>query len=1586
MKKMDYAVIISDSVLPVLKHAGRQLSLSSFAGIILLMLFGYNTLFSQGNCVLACHGAQVSLGADCTAEVPASMIGDTSECPGGGFIVYVYTLSGDTLPGAIVTEAEIGMTLIASLVDTITGNSCWSYITVADKMKPTLFCVDDTLSCLDMLVFPEGNFNQTQMQGEIFSNLGSTADFALFTAAGAFNNIGAGTVVTGDVGTHVGAFNAFPPGILIGDQHVADGVSAQAAADVLVAYSYFASLTCGAVIGTTLGNNQILTPNIYCTGAASSLNGDLILDAENDPNALFIFQIGGALSTSTFSNVILINGASLCNVFWQINGAFSLGDGSVFIGTILANGALSFLQGASLQGRGLSTAGAISLMNNIVTIPSLCYTGPNAFDNCSDVEIILVDETSELLCDSFLIKRVTRTYIARDESGNESVPCTVNFYLRRIDFSLIDFPDSLTVADGTALQCDVPFADTNNDGIPDPEDDLLLPGTGAPSINGVPIFPDFIGLCNAMVTFNDVVLPSIGCVRKIMRVWTVNEWHCMGETDTLYVQLIEIVDDEGPEITCPASFTNTTTGNSCTATIQLPPALVDDACSAIVTVTVAYPGGFSPTNGGAFVSLPVGTNIITYTAYDQCYNSSSCTMTITVADLTPPIAVCDQHTIVSLTLGGPNGLTKVDASVFDDGSYDACGPVTFRASRMNSCIDYDWTTEGAGVDDIPNGLINSKDKGTVLRTKVPFSCCDAGAGPIMILLEVTDASGNTNSCMVEVEVQDKIPPTITCPEDITISCEFPLDLNNLDIFGGVVQNNQQQQEFCVYDPGNPDADLQGFVCGLGGLVIDNCSVDISVNVVADINQCGVGVVTRTFIASDANGSRSCQQRIYIEDFNPIDGDLIDWPDDYIGVECSEGTEPDDLPAPYDRPRLEDDACSMVAMSHEDLVFDFADGACFKILRTWKVIDWCLFDENGGIVLGENYWEYIQVIKVMNQFGPEFITSQPLIELCNNIDCGGLFVELIQQAEDDCTPDELLQWSYAIDLDNDGTIDVGPLGGFGPEINASGIYPLGTHRIVYSFEDRCGNRTVAEQLLNLVSCKAPVPVCINGLSTDLMAVDTDGDGIGDAGMVTIWASDFDASSYHPCGSYFTLSLAADTTVKSLTFDCSHVGLGQVPVSLYVTDLLGNQAWCETYIIIQDNMDICPDTAGLLGTITGKVSTETSDNILNVAIELGGSTLVPINTNQSGTYTFPSMPIGGSYIVKPVKNNDYKNGVSTLDLVHIQKHLLGIKALESPYKRIAADANDSKSISAVDLIELRKLILGIYTELPNNSSWRFVDKDYVFPDPYNPWMQFWPESQTLNPLPSGMSHADFFGIKIGDVNNTVKANAQSISPRGSGDKLNLVIDDTKVEAGTSIEIPVYAGSAYSIEGMQFSLDVDHSLTLRNVIAGQMDVTNENFAFLNNEILTSSWNTAEGLYVNDAQPLFTLVMDVSESVRLSEVMSIAIDPTYPEAYSTNNDILGLKLSFRGAENLVSFELLQNEPNPFSNKTSIGFTLPANGQATLTVFDLAGRELLNVPVAGLKGLNKVEISRSQLGAQGMMYYQVQFEGYTATKKMLIL
>src|SRR5678816_2070753 len=140
MKKTDFSVSLRDGVRKRLKQYSRLLSLSLSASLLLLTLLWQNPAFSQGNCSLGCHGAQVSLGIDCTAEITVAMIADTSQCTNGDFIVYVITLQGDTLPDATVTGANIGQTLIASVYDNISGNSCWSYITVQDKLPPQMDC------------------------------------------------------------------------------------------------------------------------------------------------------------------------------------------------------------------------------------------------------------------------------------------------------------------------------------------------------------------------------------------------------------------------------------------------------------------------------------------------------------------------------------------------------------------------------------------------------------------------------------------------------------------------------------------------------------------------------------------------------------------------------------------------------------------------------------------------------------------------------------------------------------------------------------------------------------------------------------------------------------------------------------------------------------------------------------------------------------------------------------------------------------------------------------------------------------------------------------------------------------------------------------------------------------------------------------------------------------------------------------------------------------------------------------------------------------------------------------------------------
>ena len=195
--------------------------------------------------------------------------------------------------------------------------------------------------------------------------LRSTSGFVVFTSAGALHNDGV-TKLYGDYGTHVGS-NTGDSLTIIGNTHITNATTLQAKVDLDSVYTEIVAMTCDSTIGTPLGNNRVLSGDlIYCMTTAVTLTGNLYLDAQSDPDKIFIIKIDGALSTATNSAIILLNGASACNVFWQINGAVELGIASSFKGNIIANGAISLLKSASMDGRALSKAGAINLNNNLV--------------------------------------------------------------------------------------------------------------------------------------------------------------------------------------------------------------------------------------------------------------------------------------------------------------------------------------------------------------------------------------------------------------------------------------------------------------------------------------------------------------------------------------------------------------------------------------------------------------------------------------------------------------------------------------------------------------------------------------------------------------------------------------------------------------------------------------------------------------------------------------------------------------------------------------------------------------------------------------------------------------------------------------------------------------------------------------------------------------------------------------------------------------------------------------------------------------------------------------------------------------------
>jgi gliding motility-associated-like protein len=222
-------------------------------------------------------------------------------------------------------------------------------------------------AALITFIFPMLSFAQAP-------NLGLARGFVLYTGNGALDNVATSTI-TGHIGTHDGAITGFnPPTVVNGNIEWNNSVTAQCLIDVKEVYDELKA-TPPTVTNHTpaFGGGEILFAGVYNIGGAGSIAGEMTLDAQGDPNAIFIFQFGGAFTTGASSTVYLVNGASACNVFWASEAAISMAASTDIKGTLISkSGAVSMGVNGKLHGRMLTVNGAVNVYQVEITVVDCC--------------------------------------------------------------------------------------------------------------------------------------------------------------------------------------------------------------------------------------------------------------------------------------------------------------------------------------------------------------------------------------------------------------------------------------------------------------------------------------------------------------------------------------------------------------------------------------------------------------------------------------------------------------------------------------------------------------------------------------------------------------------------------------------------------------------------------------------------------------------------------------------------------------------------------------------------------------------------------------------------------------------------------------------------------------------------------------------------------------------------------------------------------------------------------------------------------------------------------------------------------------
>jgi hypothetical protein len=400
------------------------------------------------------------------------------------------------------------------------------------------------------------------------------------------------------------------------------------------------------------------------------------------------------------------------------------------------------------------------------------------------------------------------------------------------------------------------------------------------------------------------------------------------------------------------------------------------------------------------------------------------------------------------------------------------------------------------------------------------------------------------------------------------------------------------------------------------------------------------------------------------------------------------------------------------------------------------------------------------------------------------------------------------------------------------------------------------------------------------------------------------------------------------------------------------------------------------------IGGTIETEAGQGVNKVMVDLNIGAATEL-TDIAGKYLFDNITAGSDYTVTPMLDTLPANGVTTFDMVLIMRHILNVQLLDSPYKIIAADANRSGTITTLDLVAIRRIILVVEEGFPNNTSWRFVDKDFIFPDPADPFSSGFPEFISYPDLQMSELETDFIAVKIGDVNNSADVSLSGeLSPRTTTENLVFLTTDRKLEPGQLYEIPFY-GDGRAVSGYQFTIELRDGLELEEVIPGVAGAENFGRALLADGALTVSWNEASPRHLGQEERQFGLLLRAEKAAMLSELLEVSSRYTQAEAYGAGGELLGIQIAFSDSAE-QGFALYQNIPNPFTGATRIGFRLPEASPATLTVMDATGRVLAIINGTYGEGYHEVEVKN--LSGAGVLYYQLNTPLHSATRKMVLL
>lgn len=741
------------------------------------------------------------------------------------------------------------------------------------------------------------------------------------------------------------------------------------------------------------------------------------------------------------------------------------------------------------------------------------------------------------------------------------------------------------------------------------------------------------------------------------------------------------------------------------------------------------------------------------------------------------------------------------------------------------------------------------------------------------------------------------------------------------------------------------------------------------------DDCSQGKISRLWTFTNRCG-KTFQTRQLLIIKSRSDFEVVFPADIVLDCTMSNQFDPNDLPFPL----IKDAETEDMEILYQDSLIQDTSSSCKVLLRKWELFDRCVAKSpspvrpdiilNDSLVAdrlerycvyralkdnGDGYMQYHQLIRFVDLTPPVIHLRDTMLEATN--DCKAKSFTIFPDWSDNCSPREsiLIEASLKQATGDDRQLMVNP-GIIIPEGLNAGEYILNVRG-----RDLCGNSDTVTSKIVILDGSAPQVFC--GNSTIPLTLPA-------SGQMNIYARDFDAGSLAGCsGGSLRFSFSQDPVDSIRTLTCDSIGVRSY--TLWISNKNNKQSPCQVVLQVNSQPNVCfPSNEFQIG---GTITTGQQKGILQVNVKLE-PTMLSVVTDANGHYQSPVLKGGLDYTIRPQKQDVPTNGISSIDLLVMEKHILGQAVLTDPYLLIAGDINQSGSITVSDLIELRRLILGNITVFSKNESWNFIPANYTFPDPSNPWI--YPRVIEVKNLNQPFPDLNFIGIKTGDVNYSATVNAKGLESRNNDIiDLNIILEISPEGQQLKIYTPMPVAG---ITAMQMGFSIDGYADELKYAGGQLKLEKEEVNVQMGHRCVMAWVDPNGKDLNTTEPI--LIFDLIGSSK----------PVRPHLLTS--DLFSSFLYFNRKEYSINWQQKNDKinpskiyPNPSKEEVNIDFFVEKTAPVLIFIQTLSGKKVYIKNPNPKQGWNHILLNKSDLGGAGL-YYFIQYLGHSYEKTPFII